>query len=187
MPLQLYFLQFYHTRPGLSTENNTSFRVTHHGQTYNRGLPHFHSPCTGVTHHCKSYRLLQKFAPAVLQKSRKNGKIQYSEDMIFDTSEVAPLNRKTTVIPQDQVEAQLALCSQVQAYWHGQGRTPTAYVETYGCQQNEADSERIRGLLGSLRLWLRPGPGGGRGPGGDATPAPSGSTPSSGYSAIWAP
>ena len=80
--------------------------------------------------------------------------------MIFDTSEVAPLNRKTTVIPQDQVEAQLALCSQVQAYWHGQGRTPTAYVETYGCQQNEADSQRIRGLLAACGYGFGQGPEG---------------------------
>jgi len=27
------------------------------------------------------------------------------------------------------------------------GITPTAYVETYGCQQNEADSEKLRGYL----------------------------------------
>lgn len=25
--------------------------------------------------------------------------------------------------------------------------TPKAYVETYGCQQNEADSEKLRGYL----------------------------------------
>ena len=70
------------------------------------------------------------------------------------------MNRKTTVIPQDQVEAQLALCSQVQAYWHGQGRTPTAYVETYGCQQNEADSQRIRGLLAACGYGFGQGPEG---------------------------
>ena len=29
----------------------------------------------------------------------------------------------------------------------GRGETPLAFVDTYGCQQNEADSERIRGYL----------------------------------------
>ena len=80
--------------------------------------------------------------------------------MIFDASEVAPLNRNTTVIPQDQVETQLALCDQVQAYWHGRGRRPLAYVETYGCQQNEADSERIRGLLTACGYEFGQGPEG---------------------------
>lgn len=57
------------------------------------------------------------------------------------------MNRKTAVIPRDQVAEQLSLCAQVREYWHSRGQTPTAYVETYGCQQNEADSERIRGML----------------------------------------
>ncbi|MBQ8359984.1 MAG: tRNA (N6-isopentenyl adenosine(37)-C2)-methylthiotransferase MiaB [Oscillospiraceae bacterium] len=57
------------------------------------------------------------------------------------------MNGKTTVIHQEQLDTQLAFCEQIKAYWHSRGITPTAYVETYGCQQNEADSERIRGLL----------------------------------------
>ena len=57
------------------------------------------------------------------------------------------MNTKTTVISQEQLNVQLDLCHKIQALWHDRGITPTAYVETYGCQQNEADSERIRGLL----------------------------------------
>ena len=57
------------------------------------------------------------------------------------------MDTKTTVISQDQLDLQLAYCNQIAAYWHQQARTPRAYVETYGCQQNEADSERIRGML----------------------------------------
>ena len=57
------------------------------------------------------------------------------------------MDTKTTVISQDQLDLQLAYCNQIAAYWHQQARTPKAYVETYGCQQNEADSERIRGML----------------------------------------
>ena len=54
---------------------------------------------------------------------------------------------KTTIITQEQLNAQLAFCNEIKTYWHSRNTTPTAYVETYGCQQNEADSERIRGLL----------------------------------------
>ena len=57
------------------------------------------------------------------------------------------MNTKTTVISQGQLDAQLAYCDKISAYWQSEGRVPKAYVETYGCQQNEADSERIRGLL----------------------------------------
>ena len=57
------------------------------------------------------------------------------------------MSNKTTVISQAQLNAQLAFCDKIAAIWHGKGRVPKAYVETYGCQQNEADSERLRGLL----------------------------------------
>ena len=57
------------------------------------------------------------------------------------------MDTKTTVISQAQLDAQFAFCDKTAAYWQGQGITPTAYVETYGCQQNEADSEKLRGYL----------------------------------------
>ncbi len=57
------------------------------------------------------------------------------------------MKEKTTVITPQQLDSQLKCCDEIKAYWHSQGITPSAYVETYGCQQNEADSERIRGLL----------------------------------------
>ena len=57
------------------------------------------------------------------------------------------MSNKTTVISKEATERQLAFCDTINAFWVGQGMTPTAYVETYGCQQNEADSERIRGML----------------------------------------
>ena len=55
--------------------------------------------------------------------------------------------KKTAVITQAQLDQQLAFCEKIKAFWQGQSITPTAYVETYGCQQNESDSEAIRGLL----------------------------------------
>ena len=57
------------------------------------------------------------------------------------------MNTKTTRISSEQVNEQLSVCSQIHAIWNERGVTPKAYVETYGCQQNEADSERIRGML----------------------------------------
>ena len=57
------------------------------------------------------------------------------------------MNTKTTVISEPQLQEQYAFCDKISAYWLTENRTPTAYVETYGCQQNEADSEKIRGYL----------------------------------------
>ncbi len=57
------------------------------------------------------------------------------------------MNTKTTVISQEQLNSQLAFCNKIAAIWREKSTVPTAYVETYGCQQNEADSERIRGIL----------------------------------------
>ncbi len=57
------------------------------------------------------------------------------------------MNTKTTVISQESLDSQFTYCDKIDAWWSAQGRTPTAYVETYGCQQNEADSEKLRGYL----------------------------------------
>ena len=57
------------------------------------------------------------------------------------------METKTTIIPAQALERQAAICSEIQEYWQVQGVTPLAFVDTYGCQQNEADSERIRGML----------------------------------------
>ncbi len=57
------------------------------------------------------------------------------------------MNTKTTVISQENLNEQFAYCDKIAAYWQREAITPTAYVETYGCQQNEADSEKLRGYL----------------------------------------
>ena len=57
------------------------------------------------------------------------------------------MNTNTTVITDSQLAGQFACCDKIAAYWHDQNIIPTAYVETYGCQQNEADSEKLRGYL----------------------------------------
>ena len=57
------------------------------------------------------------------------------------------MSTKTTVITEAQLQQQFAFCDKIAAYWHDRNETPLAYVETYGCQQNEADSEKLRGYL----------------------------------------
>ena len=57
------------------------------------------------------------------------------------------MNTKTTVIHPQELDAQFHYCDQIAAYWQQAQTVPTAYVETYGCQQNEADSEKLRGYL----------------------------------------
>ena len=57
------------------------------------------------------------------------------------------MEKKTTVISAQQLNRQMSFCGQIRAYWEEKGIQPVAFVDTYGCQQNEADSERIRGML----------------------------------------
>ncbi len=57
------------------------------------------------------------------------------------------MDTKTTRILPEALDAQFTYCDRIRAYWLDRNRTPLAYVETYGCQQNEADSEKLRGYL----------------------------------------
>ena len=57
------------------------------------------------------------------------------------------MNTKTTVISREQLDEQFGFCDAIASLWAQRGVTPVAYVETYGCQQNEADSEKLRGYL----------------------------------------
>ncbi len=57
------------------------------------------------------------------------------------------MNTKTTVISQEQLQQQFTYCDKIAVYWQRENIVPKAYVETYGCQQNEADSEKLRGYL----------------------------------------
>ena len=57
------------------------------------------------------------------------------------------MERKTPVIPAEDIQRQKEYCAEIRAL-NGQLATPPlAWVDTYGCQQNEADSELIRGML----------------------------------------
>ena len=57
------------------------------------------------------------------------------------------MEKKTTVISPEALQRQEGFCGRVREYWQAQGITPVAFVETYGCQQNEADSEALRGYI----------------------------------------
>ena len=57
------------------------------------------------------------------------------------------MSKQTTVISQEQLQQQFDFCHHIRSYWLDRDMIPKAYVETYGCQQNEADSEKIRGIL----------------------------------------
>lgn len=52
---------------------------------------------------------------------------------------------KRIEIPAAELERQREICARIRAGLDG--RRPLAFVDTYGCQQNEADSEAIRGYI----------------------------------------
>lgn len=54
---------------------------------------------------------------------------------------------KRTEISPSEIENQLAICREIRGMAKG---TRLAYVDTFGCQQNEADSENIRGYLTAM-------------------------------------
>ena len=57
------------------------------------------------------------------------------------------MENETRIIPQKDLDRQAGYCAEIKDYWQARGVQPVAFVETYGCQQNEADSEQIRGML----------------------------------------
>lgn len=58
--------------------------------------------------------------------------------------------RETQIIQPAEIQRQLQLCRQLQDLLPGEPGRRTAFVDTYGCQQNEADSERLRGYLQTM-------------------------------------
>ncbi len=57
------------------------------------------------------------------------------------------MKRSEVIIPQNEIDRQMAICDAIRARTAALPHTPLALVDTYGCQQNEADSEQIRGML----------------------------------------
>jgi tRNA-2-methylthio-N6-dimethylallyladenosine synthase len=50
-------------------------------------------------------------------------------------------------IPQEAIAQQKAVMKRIRQLHTTNHRTPAAFVDTYGCQQNESDSEKLRGML----------------------------------------
>ncbi len=59
-----------------------------------------------------------------------------------------PITRKTIDI--EKIKEQEAVCARIFERVAGDGQRPLAMVDTYGCQQNEADSEKLRGYLNAM-------------------------------------
>lgn len=60
------------------------------------------------------------------------------------------MNQNTTRISPEEIEKQRGYCADIARMNAALPAPPLAYVDTYGCQQNEADSERIRGYLAEM-------------------------------------
>ena len=59
-----------------------------------------------------------------------------------------PYERKTIDI--SRIHEQEDICRQIFDRVTADGQRPLAMVDTYGCQQNEADSEKLRGYLSEM-------------------------------------
>ena len=57
---------------------------------------------------------------------------------------------KRTEISPDSIRQQLDICEELRVRLMARGHQPMAFVDTYGCQQNESDSERLRGYLAEM-------------------------------------
>ena len=54
------------------------------------------------------------------------------------------------IIDIGRIKAQEAICAEIFETVTADGKRPLAMVDTYGCQQNEADSEKLRGYLAEM-------------------------------------
>ena len=57
------------------------------------------------------------------------------------------MKRDEILIAQAEIDRQLSICDAIRSRNEALSHQPLAFVDTYGCQQNEADSEQLRGLL----------------------------------------
>ena len=64
------------------------------------------------------------------------------------------MNRETTRIAPEDIARQREFCALLHERSAARPTPPLAFVDTYGCQQNEADSERIRGYLAEMGYGL---------------------------------
>lgn len=60
------------------------------------------------------------------------------------------MKRTTPLVPQEDITRQKEICALLRAHNDSLPLRPLAWVDTYGCQQNEADSELLRGMLADM-------------------------------------
>ena len=60
------------------------------------------------------------------------------------------MKAKRTIIPESEIEKQKTIMTAVREAHSARTAPPLAYIDTYGCQQNEADSEILRGMLAEM-------------------------------------
>ena len=60
------------------------------------------------------------------------------------------MDRKEVLIPQEQLERQREFEQKIRALHEGRTVPPLAMVDTFGCQQNVADSQHIMGMLEAM-------------------------------------
>lgn len=57
------------------------------------------------------------------------------------------MKRQPTIISPEEINRQKEIINKIRTQMLNIGRKPLAFVETYGCQQNSSDSEKIKGML----------------------------------------
>ena len=65
------------------------------------------------------------------------------------------MEREKVVVSAEQLERQRTFMSRVRALHESRGANPTACVDTFGCQQNVADGERLKGMLREMGFTLQ--------------------------------
>ena len=60
------------------------------------------------------------------------------------------MKREDVIVSKEEIQVQQGYAEQVCELYARKGKTPKALIETYGCQQNENDSERLRGMLDKM-------------------------------------
>lgn len=60
------------------------------------------------------------------------------------------MSYQRTEISEQDIARQMEICDRLRALYQSRGKQPLAMVDTYGCQQNEADSEKLRGYLRAM-------------------------------------
>ena len=64
------------------------------------------------------------------------------------------MDRKEVLLTEAQMQRQRAFEEKIKAIHDGWGKTPHAMVDTFGCQQNVADSQNIMGMLRAMGYEL---------------------------------